>query len=104
MKSILTISVACVCVLCSPVRTYAASTAEVLPLWPGLAPGEKEGANEERDTTGPKDGLVAGKPVIRLGNVTKPTLTIYRPQGLKQNGTAVIVCPGGGYHILAMDL
>jgi acetyl esterase/lipase len=51
-----------------------------------------------------KDNLIAGKPLIRLGNVSKPTLTIYRPPTDKQNGTAVLVFPGGGYHILAMDL
>jgi len=81
----------------------SASEPQVIDLWPGNAPGETGAIGDERDTTTPKDNLIAGKPVIRLGNVSKPTITLYRP-GDKQNGAAVIVCPGGGYHILAMDL
>jgi acetyl esterase/lipase len=48
--------------------------------------------------------LIAGKLVIRLGNVSKPTIRIYRPPADKDTGAAVLVFPGGGYHILAMDL
>jgi acetyl esterase/lipase len=81
----------------------AAVSKEIL-LWPGTAPGEKSNIGEEKDTTKPTDQLIAGKPLIRLGNVSKPTITIYSPPPEKNNGTAVIVCPGGGYHILAMDL
>jgi acetyl esterase/lipase len=58
----------------------------------------------ERDTTEPGAGLVAGKPVIRLGHVSTPTLAIYRPAKDKNTGAAVIVCPGGGHTILAYDL
>lgn len=54
--------------------------------------------------TKPTDGLVAGRPVIRVGNVSHPTLTVYPASADKANGAAVVVCPGGGYHILAMDL
>ena len=35
-------------------------------------------------------------------NVTEPSLTVFRPEG-KANGTAVVICPGGGYHLLAID-
>jgi acetyl esterase/lipase len=73
-------------------------------LWPGAAPGDKAALPPEADTTGPKDNLVAGKPVIRLGNVSNPALAVYRPPAEKDTGTAVLVCPGGGYYILAMDL
>lgn len=76
----------------------------VLDVWPGKPPGQTEATGEEKDTTGPKGGLVAGKSVIRLGNVSKPTLTVYRPAKGKANGACVLVCPGGGYRILAMDL
>ncbi len=82
----------------------AAEAAKVIELWPGTAPGEKGGIGEEHDTTKPGDNKVGGKPVIRLGNISKPTLTIYRPPAGKDTGVAVVVCPGGGYHILAMDL
>jgi acetyl esterase/lipase len=75
-----------------------------IPLWPGKAPGETEQLGEERDMTKPKDGLIAGKPVIRLGNVSNPTITFYKAPAEKNSGTAILVCPGGGYSILAMDL
>ena len=75
-----------------------------LDVWPGVAPGEKGDIGEEKDTTKSGDQLIAGKPVIRLGNVSKPTLTVYKPDPAKDTGAAVLVCPGGGYHILAMDL
>ncbi len=81
-----------------------AGSPKVIDLWPKGAPGEKGDIGEERDTTKPSDGLVAGRSVIRLGNVTKPTIALYRPSPERDTGTAVLVCPGGGYHILAMDL
>ena len=73
-------------------------------LWPGVAPGEKGDIGEEKDTTKPTDNLIAGKRLIRLGNVSKPTISIYRPPADKDTGAAVLVCPGGAYHILALDL
>ncbi len=82
----------------------ASEPIKVIELWPGGAPGEKGDIGEERDTTKPTDQLIAGKPVIRLGNVSKPTMSIYRPPADKDTGAAVLVFPGGGYHILAMDL
>ncbi|MDX1926781.1 MAG: alpha/beta hydrolase [Pirellulaceae bacterium] len=80
---------------------------EVLPpvaLWTGNPPGRVGAKGEEKDTTDEKGGKVAGKSVIRLGNVSSPTLTIYKPPVDKNGGVAVLVCPGGGYNILAMDL
>jgi len=79
-------------------------TPPVVNLWPDVAPGEKGDIGEEKDITKPTDGKPGGKSVIRLGNVSKPTITIYAPPTGKANGTAVVVCPGGGYGILAMDL
>ena len=74
-----------------------------LSIWPHGAPGAQPNPPAEIDTTTVKDDLIAGKPVIRLGNVSTPTLTLYPPAG-KNTGAAVVVFPGGGYHILAMDL
>ena len=85
-------------------QSFAADSPEVIQLWPNGAPGEKDKLGEEKDITKPTDRPVAGKPVIRLGNVSNPTLTIYRPAKDKDTGAAVVVCPGGGYHILAIDL
>jgi len=81
-----------------------AKASEPMTLWPKGAPGEKGDIGAEHDTTKPGDGLVGGKPVVRLGNVSVPTLTLYRPPQDKDTGAAVVVCPGGGYSILAMDL
>jgi acetyl esterase/lipase len=50
-----------------------------------------------------KDALVAGKPWVADERVSRPTMTVYSPQG-KNTGAAVVVFPGGGYQILAMDL
>ena len=47
----------------------------MLPLWPNGAPGPKTGTGSEGDTTTTKDGLIAEKRVIRIGNVSSPTLT-----------------------------
>ncbi len=48
--------------------------------------------------------LIAGRPLVRLGNVTEPTLTLYRAPEGKNTHAAVVVFPGGGYSILAIDL
>lgn len=85
-------------------NVLAAEPTQVIDLWPGTAPGEKGNLGEEKDTTKPTDGLIAGKRVVRLGNVSKPTLSLYRPAAKKDTGTTVLVIPGGGYHILALDL
>jgi acetyl esterase/lipase len=69
----------------------------VLKLWNEGAPekpGVVIGPEKRIDPTGPKD-------VLRVTNVSDPTLTVYRPE--TPNGTSVIVCPGGGYGILAIE-
>lgn len=73
-------------------------------LWPGVAPGDTVVTEAEKDTTKPGDALVGGRPVIRLGHVYEPTITVFRPPAERDTGAAVLVFPGGGYHILAMDL
>lgn len=62
-----------------------------IPLYDAI-PNSKPAENTEKSQTG-ADG------VLRISNVSVPTLTIYKPE--KPNGTAVIICPGGGYRILA---
>jgi len=80
------------------------NVSDPIPLWPKGPPDEKGNIGQERDTTKPNGQLVAGQRVIRLSNVSQPTITLYRPPRRKDNGTAVIVCSGGGYIFLAMDL
>jgi acetyl esterase/lipase len=74
-----------------------------LPIWPRVVPGANPNPAPEIDTTTPKDNLIAGKPLIRLGNVSAPTLTLYSPT-TKNTGAAIVVFPGGAYRILAIDL
>jgi acetyl esterase/lipase len=75
----------------------------VLTLWPKGAPGLDTTTGLEKDTSTATSDLIAGKPLVRLGNVSVPTLTMFAPKG-KNTGAAVVVFPGGGYNILAMDL
>lgn len=74
-----------------------------LDLWPHGAPGAQSNTGTETDMTTAKDNLIAGKPLIRLGNVSTPTLTVYSPT-VKNTGAAIVVFPGGAYRILAIDL
>lgn len=73
-------------------------------IWPNGAPGEKRNIGPEADTTKANGAQVAGRRVIRLGNVSEPTITIYPAPKQRRSGAAVVVFPGGGYNILAMDL
>jgi acetyl esterase/lipase len=82
----------------------SAAPGQPIKLWPGKAPGDKTELPPEQDTSGPKGGKVADKTVIRLGNVSEPTITFYPAPKDKNTGAAVLICPGGGYGILAYDL
>lgn len=80
-----------------------------IPLWPAGLPelagsAAKFSPGPEQDMTTAKDGLVAGKAVIRTGNVTEPSLTFYPAPAQNNSGAAIVVFPGGGYRILAFDL
>lgn len=82
---------------------YAAEPAAE-KIWPKGAPGEKGDIGPEADTTKADGALVAGRRVIRLGNVSEPTITVYPAPKNRNTGAAVVVFPGGGYNILALDL
>ena len=66
---------------------------EEMPLYTGAIPNAKQAANKE--TAVSKDN------VMRISKVSVPTLTVYKPAN--PNGMSVIICPGGGYSILAFD-
>jgi len=74
-----------------------------LPLWPGQAPGSAPSSIPEGDVTKHDAKPIAGRRVTIYGNVSNPTLTVYRPKS-SSIGTAIAVFPGGGYNILAIDL
>jgi acetyl esterase/lipase len=73
-----------------------------VPIWPGAAPDPQPVAGPEAMKSDSKS-LIAGRPVGVVDNVTHPTMTVYSPS-VKNTGVAVVVFPGGGYQILAMDL
>ena len=73
-----------------------------VPIWPGAAPDARPLAGPEALTT-ESNSLVAGRPWVYVSNVSRPTMTVYSPKG-KNTGAAVVVFPGGGYEILAIDL
>src|SRR5687767_252481 len=77
----------------------SAQAAEPIKLWPGKAPGETKDIGPEKFEE-PKKGQLDVK---RLANVSEPTITIYAPPKDKVNGTVVVVAPGGGYNILAIE-
>lgn len=74
-----------------------------VPIWPGAAPDARPLKGPEVVKTTGKESLVAGKPWASVENVAQPTMTVYSPTGMN-TGAAVIVFPGGGYEILAIDL
>lgn len=73
-----------------------------IAIWPGAAP-DPEPVKGPEYAEGSGTDLIGGKPTVAIHNVTRPTMTVYPPRGLN-TGTAVVVFPGGGYQILAMDL
>jgi acetyl esterase/lipase len=79
-----------------------------MPIWPGTAPGADPGAptdpSPDVNVTTAKDGSPAGRPVFRIGSVTKPTITIYKAKNASGTAPAVVVFPGGGYSHLAIDI
>jgi acetyl esterase/lipase len=78
----------------------AGAADETVRLWPGAAPGTEDWKVEERMLKVPvKD---AGMLTL-VTDVTVPTLTVVRPDPAQSNGTAVIVCPGGGFQFLSWE-
>ena len=76
-----------------------ASTAvaqQVVSVWPGIAPGSETWTHKEVEY---RDG--GKRKMVR--NVVTPTLTAYLPAHDKATGTAVVICPGGGFHFLSWD-
>ena len=73
----------------------------VVNLWPGKVPGDIgiKGQETSRIHQSPLVG-----PTKLITNVVRPTLTIYRPDKDKNTGTAMVICPGGGYWDLYWEL
>jgi acetyl esterase/lipase len=72
-------------------------------IWPGAAPdAQPVSGPETMEISGPTE-LIGGKRSTAIRNVSRPTMTVYSPTG-KNTGATVVVFPGGGYSILAIDL
>jgi acetyl esterase/lipase len=83
--------------------TVRAAESRVINLWPGKPPGETKDLPPEMDIAKADDKPVGDRKIIKLTNVSTPTLAIYHPAKDINTGAAVIVCPGGGHRILAYD-
>jgi len=87
----------------------AAAAAEplVVEIWPGKVPDESGNIGAERFRMSPaldRKQVEVTEPTRMITDVTKPTLTIYRPPKEKDTGTAMLICPGGGYWNLYWEL
>jgi acetyl esterase/lipase len=67
---------------------------EVLPLYPGKIPNSKPASESE-------SAAINSDSILIVSNVSRPSLTVFLPDPSKATGEAIIVIPGGGYHILA---
>ena len=80
--------------------SLATEPTSVIHVWSGKAPGEVKDLGPEV-TQPPKAG--EEPPMTRVTNISSPTMTVFLPPAEKRNGTSVVICPGGGYRILAWD-
>lgn len=78
------------------ISTFAQAQNMTLKVWPDTIPGAKSDKTYQEVTTNDNN-----KP--RISKVTDPEIIVYLPEKSKANGTAVVVCPGGGYGVLAID-
>ncbi len=74
-----------------------------MAIWPGTPPGATANLPPEVNVNADGKIQMAGRTYIRLTNVSTPTITLFKPAG-KSTGASVVVFPGGGYQVLAMDL
>src|SRR5436853_1677114 len=95
MRSILTFIAFSMCIV-----RASADEPQTHKLWPGKVPGEKGDVGPEKIV---EAKATEKNPVLRITDVSDPTISIYRPAKDKDTGTAVVVAPGGGYFILAYE-
>ena len=92
---------------CAACMAVEAETPLVVEIWPGEAPEETGQIGPERTRMSPKldhKQVEVTEQTRLITDVTKPTLTIYRPAKEADTGTAVLICPGGGYWDLYWQL
>jgi acetyl esterase/lipase len=80
---------------------------QVIALWPNKVPDEPGTIGQERVRMSPsltRKQVEVTDPTKLITDVTRPTITVYRPSGIKETGTAILICPGGGYWDLYWQL
>jgi acetyl esterase/lipase len=93
--------------ICLTLPVIGADNPLVVELWPGSVPDENGNIGPERFRMSPKldhKEVEVTEPTQMITDVTKPTITIYRPAKNNDTGTAVLICPGGGYWNLYWQL
>jgi acetyl esterase/lipase len=88
-------------------RVVLAGTPLVVDLWPDQAPEESGNLSAERVVMSPqldRKQVEVTESTRMITDVSKPTLTIYRPARENSTGTATLICPGGGYWNLYWQL
>lgn len=101
----MTLSILLIAALATP--GVAQQKPTVIDIWPGKAPDEPGNIGPEKVHMSKqltRKDVEVTEPTRLITNVTKPTLTIYRPAKDKDTGTAVLICPGGGYWNLFWEL
>jgi acetyl esterase/lipase len=100
-------SLCLVACFCHAGSAIAADNPLVVELWPGKVPDETGNIAAEKSlmspTPDPKRVEVTESTRL-LTNVSRPSITIYRPAKDKDTGSAVLICPGGGYWNLYWQL
>ncbi|WP_115559100.1 alpha/beta hydrolase [Xanthomonas dyei] len=82
-----------------PARAWQPAPGQIeIPLWPQAVPDALR--NPKPETVGTGEGRF---PWTKVSDVSRPTMTVYLPKN-RNTGAAVLVFPGGGYQVLAMDL
>lgn len=105
MKPIVIAKILVLVVLVIPSSVIKAEKPDyVIDVWPSTPPGESMDVGEEADFTKDTDKLIAGRRIIKLWNVKTPQAHVYLPPANLRTGASVVICPGGGFSILAWDL
>jgi len=84
----------CLALLCATSVSVRAQE-QVIPVWPGVAPGSEGWTRQEIEYLNGRQKMVR--------NIVKPTLSAFLPDKSRATGAAIVVCPGGGFHFLSWD-
>ena len=74
--------------------SFSLLSQKIIPLWPEGVPNQNPSEEKEH---------IVSSDIVRINNVQTPTLEVFLPSKANHTGKAVVICPGGGYKILAYD-